>query len=94
MESNTRYNGWKNYETWAVISWLENDHITYDLYNEWLECEDKDNQDHTRTLADTIKEWVETNSPLNTASLYTDLLNAALSVVDYCEIAESLLNET
>lgn len=95
MESkDTRYNGWKNYETWAVISWLENDHLTYDIYNEWLEYEYKDNQDHTRTLADTIKEWIQQNNPLNNASLYTDLLNAALSEVDYYEIAEFLLNET
>ena len=94
MTQDNRYNGWKNYETWAVISWLENDHLTYDIYNEWLEYGYKDNQDHARTLADTIKEWIQQNNPLNNASLYTDLLNAALSEVDYYEIAEFLLNET
>lgn len=93
-KQDTRYNGWKNYETWAVKLWLDNDH--YDLYHEWLEDakKQKDNQDHTRILADIIKEWIEENNPLNTANLYADLLNAALSVVDYREIAESLVNET
>ncbi len=24
-----RYNGWTNYETWAVSLWIDNDHATY-----------------------------------------------------------------
>lgn len=92
-KQDTRYNGWKNYETWAVKLWLDNAHPN--LYHEWLEDakKQKDNQDHTRILADIIKEWIEENNPLNTANLYADLLNAALSEVDYREIAESLASE-
>ncbi|MAF43079.1 MAG: hypothetical protein CMI54_02765 [Parcubacteria group bacterium] len=47
------------------------------------------------TLADTIKEFIEDTNPLlNTASMYTDLLNAALSEVDWNEIAENILADS
>jgi hypothetical protein len=109
-KQDTRYNGWENYETWLVKLWLDNNHPTYDLYHEWLNdakeqavIEDRDNHsefltiedDTKRILADTIKEWIEGNNPLNdTANFYTDLLNAALSEVNYFEIAENIMSET
>ena len=31
METDTTYNGWKNYETWNVILWLDNDEGLYNI---------------------------------------------------------------
>ena len=31
METDTTYNGWKNYETWNVVLWMNNDEFLYDL---------------------------------------------------------------
>ena len=109
MIESKKYNGWKNYETWNIKLWLDNDHPSYDLYHEWLNdakeaaiIEDKENhsefltiEDHTkRILADKIKEYTEENNPLNdTANVYTDLLNSALSEVDYYEIAENIMTD-
>ena len=46
------------------------------------------------TLADRLKEFVEEANPLaDQATMFTDLLNAALSEVDWHEIAEAFLSE-
>lgn len=34
METDTTYNGWKNYETWNVILWLDNDEGLYNIVKE------------------------------------------------------------
>lgn len=93
------YQGWKNYETWAVALWLDNDQGTYEMVREWaqeLKAGDEEQpregirRDVVIKLADMIKEWVESEDvkPDLGATMYSDLLNAALSEVDYWEIAE------
>jgi hypothetical protein len=34
MTTETGYNGWKNYETWVIALWLDNEHHTYNLMRE------------------------------------------------------------
>jgi len=101
------YNGWSNYETWCVSLWLDNEQVTY-RYWRWRawQCrerakysplvddgvwEQKDAQRYL--LAAQLKEELEAAAPLQEASLYSDLLNAALSEVSWYEIAESILAE-
>ena len=31
------YNGWKNYQTWNVSLWIQNDEPLYSLAREWVE---------------------------------------------------------
>lgn len=102
-----RYEGWSNYETWAVSLWLDNDEPSYRYWREQVEhqrCTVSDSQrvrDGIWTkaealkfnLADQIKEEVTDASPLEEASLYSDLLSAALSEVNWGEIAEHWLSE-
>ena len=104
----TRYNGWTNFETWAVNLWLTNEEGTYH------ECRDRARQavadapecrqvrdriwalDEAKKflLSDRLREFVEELNPLTDgASMFTDLLNAALSEVDWHEIAEAILVE-
>lgn len=93
--NNRKYNGWNNYETWAVALWIDNEYSSY-LHRCKLveqvkeEHEEKDEQECC--LASSLKDWIEEQNPLTeSASLFTDLLNSALSEVDWQEIAENFL---
>ncbi len=100
-----RYNGWKNYETWNVALWLDNDQgtqeLTRDLAQEACEGPASENvikgiwtraEDARFELADRIKDFVTENLiPDLGASMASDLLNSAVSEVDWDEIAEHYL---
>jgi hypothetical protein len=102
------YNGWTNYETWAVKLWIDNEQGTYEYWREaavdaWeMAGDETPNQfmDHSSNaqsmLATRLKDEHDSQSdhPVFAAaegSVYADLLNAALSDVNWHEIAESLL---
>ena len=83
-ENTDSYNGWTNYETWLVNIWLTNDPGTYSAAR-WAAVDNAD------ALREWVTEWVTESVPAS--SLTADLLGAALSEVDWHEIAESLLEE-
>ena len=97
------YNGWTNYETWCVKLWMDNEEGSYrggramaqDAY-------DSAEADKTFTrkeraaldLADTLKSEYEEANPLGSdASVWSDLLSAALSEVNWMEIATNMMEE-
>jgi hypothetical protein len=101
------YNGWTNYETWAVSLWIDNEQPSY-LY--WREQAARHRQEAPNSsevrrgivnakqgarynLAKQLKEEVTDASPLCEASMYADLLGAALSEVDWLEIVDHWLSE-
>lgn len=105
--SNATYNGWTNYETWVVNLWMDNEEGTHDYWLEVVEDvynnEAKGQKHFTKMedavciLAERLKEDHEDrknnileNAEL-TASVWADLLGAALSEVNWREIAEHLL---
>lgn len=88
-QTDKTYNGWTNYETWAVKLWMDND---YEEYKHWQNRADRSTE--TYTLAQEIKEVFQNNNPLDgQANVYTELLNGALSEVNWHEIAEALIEE-
>ena len=47
-EERKTYNGWTNYETWAVKLWIDNEEPSYNYWREttrevWSECEERGN---------------------------------------------------
>ena len=107
MEEN-QYNGWTNYETWAVVLWIDNDQGSYTYWREQADLHyehaaDRKNAHEglwTRrpaarsTLAAQIKEEFEEASPLaEQPTVYSDLLAAALGEVDWHEIADYLIED-
>jgi len=90
------YEGWSNYETWAVNLWLSNDELSYRTVMEWAResraGEDRHDYDEPRfRLADRLKETLEEDMPDLGASMWSDLLRAGFAEVDWTEIAESWL---
>ncbi len=105
MSDAKRYNGWANYETWNVVLWIDNDQGSYGYQVEmakeaWKDADGrKSYASQTRLdrakclLADRLKDWVEEMAPDLGASMFADLLNAALSEVDWYEMAENFLED-
>lgn len=88
------YNGWTNYETWLVKLWMDNDEGSQSFFNELAEDtvrEDKDDPS-VSDLADRIKDYHEEALP-QLEGFAADLMNAAMSEVNWHEIAESLIND-
>ena len=78
------YNGWTNYETWCVNLWLDNERATYEDKRQIIRDADEQYQ-----AAIALKSYVEDMLPDLGASMFADLLGAALSEVDWQEIIES-----
>lgn len=88
------YNGWANYETWCVHLWLTNEEGSYRYWREEAERHRKKaGEDASGTLAEQLKNELEEASPVEEASLFSDLLNAALGEVDWHEVADAFLEE-
>lgn len=96
------YNGWYNYETWVVNLWMDNEEGIHDYWREqaqeiYKETEPTDNTPKTIqakwNLANIIKEQITENNPLiEEATLYSDLMSAALSEVNWDEIANHFID--
>jgi hypothetical protein len=95
MTDTDGYNGWKNYETWAMSLWMDNDEGSYSharaLAAEIIE--EHEEEDRRYVLADALKVWQEEDMPDLPASVWSSLLNASFSEVDWFEIAGNLIEE-
>jgi hypothetical protein len=102
-----KYKGWTNYETWVVNLWISNEQSTYCYWREqarmhrenageckqvqggiWTECKAA-----TFNLADQLEEEVTEGASRIEASMYSDLVLAALGEVNWGEIADSWLED-
>ena len=82
------YNGWTNYETWVTKLWLDNDEGSYRYWADQAAGSD------IATLANQLKaEHAEAIPETMHTGLFADLLTAALSEVNWDEIAESLIED-
>lgn len=85
MNHTEGYNGWTNYETWAVNLWLSNDEGSYNTLIETVRGHTEDD------AAVAVREWVEDMNPLaDDASLFSDLLTTALQGVNWREIVRAV----
>jgi hypothetical protein len=98
MSDDKRYNGWANYETWAVNLWITNEEGSDSYWREKTQeiADDEGEKDAAAgKLAEALKDEIRDGegAPDLGASLYADLLGAALSEVDWYEIAEAFLSD-
>jgi hypothetical protein len=100
------YNGWTNYETWSCKLWLDNDQGSYNYWTETAQQAYNDaeaskiftkEEQAALDLAEMLKahheeraeEWMG-----DQASFFADIFNAALSEVNWHEIAKHYIDET
>lgn len=85
--SSEGYNGWSNYETWAAGLWLSNDEAEYRAC-----CATVEDAGSVAAGATQLKEYIEvcldSNEAYTRPGLFTDLLQHALAVIDWYELAE------
>jgi hypothetical protein len=103
-----RYNGWANYETWAVKLWIDNEQGSYEYWREQARdvienCSDKhpnefaDKAANERImLGERLKDMHESDAEQfmeQQSGVFADLLNHALARVEWNEIAQSMLED-
>lgn len=99
---NEKYNGWTNYETWLTALWLSEWHLTAAdfLTDEEIEeaVQAQSEYDYYRIcgrlyerLKDQVEEFQEMEN--NCTGLFSDLLNSAMSRIDWADIANSWLSD-
>jgi ADP-ribosylglycohydrolase len=99
----TTYNGWRNYETWAVALWIDNEQGSQEYFQElateiYRKAEAGDYEWNTKAseaeeqLANAIEAYHDENMPV-VSGVYADLLGAALGSVDWREIAEHYIDD-
>lgn len=101
-----KYQGWTNYETWCAALWINNDQGSYewareiagsyeDIDAEGLTPEEIEDARHDMRLAaaDELAAWYEEFIPELSPSFYSDVLRHAFDMIDWYEIAESVLEE-
>lgn len=87
----TDYNGWSNYETWLLKLWIDNEFADYTYWRGETEAIAR-GKGTARELADMLKDSFEEAQP-KLEGFWLDMLNAAMSEVNWQEIAENMLNE-
>jgi hypothetical protein len=102
--STPTYEGWRNYQTWAVALWLDNEPGTYEVVRQCARDAYEDASETTYAtrgqvaafaLAEQLREEHEAANPLadEPASVFADLMASALGLVDWHEIASHLVAE-
>ncbi len=106
MEATT-YNGWTNYETWVTALWLDNEAASFEYWQDQARSSLAEAPHSRRVtewgftrrdaavleLAERLKAAVCEMNPLQAASVFSDLLWAAIGEIDWREIAGHYVDE-
>lgn len=82
------YQGWKNYSTWAIALWIDNEQGLQEEVKQMVKELNFEQSD----IAESIKDIVEEMNPLkDEPSMFADLLQSAIDDADFYEIAEHFI---
>jgi len=85
------YNGWTNYETWAVNLWIDNEPGSQDYARETVLAHSA-GYDRAEALKDLV--WSGDLFPMPDSGLAADLVNSALHSVNWAEIVSHYEDES
>ena len=91
-----KFNGWTNYETFTVNAWYQDLSYLFEDHIEDLSDEHDDKQDVLHTIAGWIEEHINEEVDLqvdNRGGFVGDLMNAALTEVDWLDLAEHYIDD-
>jgi hypothetical protein len=88
------HNGWINRTTWIAYSWLTNDETMYQALRD-IALSPQSYAGHLRQKGEDLKQYMfkvalGKDSPISSAGLVADLVNDALSDIDYVAIIEAV----
>lgn len=94
MSANETYQGWRNYETWVVSLWIDNEQGSQSYWQERAyHVMRRNERNHAITLlADELRSEHEEAMP-EVKGVFSDMLTAAMERVDWREIASNMLDE-
>lgn len=81
-------NGWTNFETWCVKLWLDSDEGTYRNIRYMAEYAES-----VHDFSDMLSDFITDGIPIESGTMYSDLIENAISKVNCDEIAEAVFNE-
>ena len=90
--NNDTYNGYTNKETWLVRLWLDNDEYSQEYVLQGV-MDSYRTDVPSATLANYLRNMVETANPETEASLYADLIRCVLHRINFRELADSYIND-
>ena len=84
------YNGWKNYQTWCVKAYFDNNGD--DSMMREIARNSNEDSNPRYYVVENVKEYVQGMNPIQDgADMFTDILQAALDDVDWYAIADAYL---
>ena len=92
----TKYNGWTNYETWCLNSWIDNDREWYRAIDDkavGLVNDALTKKQQIEILRSFIIDLVQDEEPKIKVDFYSDILNASIREVNFWEISTNIINE-
>ena len=98
-DTDKTYNGWTNYETWAINLWMDNSQCDRDYFARLASDAQHYptpsqyqtlNQRILHTLIASLESHFDDAMP-ELDGVFADMLNAAMCEVNWCEIAEHLI---
>lgn len=81
------YNGYTNYLTWKAASWIDNDESSYNYWHGRAKEED------VSALAKELQQYFNETAPESGKEVFDNLLGFALSLVNWYEIAEAIIDD-
>ena len=93
METAKTYNGWTNYETWIAGMYFDGNYTGEETYSEVRHMVKRLAHKGPWHVGEYLKEELQGCIPDMGASLAADLLNAAISEINFHELAEHYIQE-